>query len=224
MGQKVIYDLMHFFTKNITIKLVKTTRTLHIFLFLINLSLLVTIKSFIFIVVLFLLLICKFVYLTVVIKKKRVTIYSGVNVSLALLCHIVVSMNVWLYSMQNILGVYSPIFMTVMLLIELLCMLLGFLYTRRRVIKGILLKFKGSTVVTPSVVALSGISGYYLSRYVINEASIHMQNILFTTVFAVMSALLMFIFGMGHVSIIYYINKYKIKDMIINQKNTGDDN
>lgn len=211
MEREMINKLIDKFTQRITIKLIRTVRKLSIFLFVLSACLLLTLEAYVFTGVFFVILIAEFVYLTIILKKNILTIYSGVGVSLVLCGHLALWFNVLLYSIQKINSVFDPILLNVISLIEVLCLITGFFYTIRCVRKGTVRK--PQTAVTASIAfVLPGALGYFLSRYIINEASIQMQNVFFTIVFALVGSMMMFAIGMAHVAILYYIKKYNIAD------------
>ncbi len=207
----MVTTLINKFTQRITIKLTKTVRNLTIVFFFLSACFLLTIKSFLFTGVLFVFLVAEFVCLTVILKKRILTIYSGVGVSFILCGHLVLLFNVSLYSIQKINGFFDPILLTVILFIEVLCLILGFFYTIRCVRKGTVRKPQ-TAAITSIAFVLPGALGYFLSSYISNEASVQIQNVFFTVMFALGCSIMMFVIGMVHIAIIYYIKKYNIAD------------
>lgn len=217
MAREMIEALIDKFTQPITVKQIQNIRKVAMIFFVISLCLLFTIKSYVLIISLFLLLIGEFAYLTVV-KNKILTIYRGIGVSLVLCSNLVLSFNVWLYSIQKLIDAFDPILFIIILFIEVLCLIAGFFYTRRSVRKGTVRKPKAA-VATSIAFVLPGAGGYLLARYISNETSVQIQNIFFTTAFALVSSMMMFILGMAHVALIYYIKKYNILDREISKVN-----
>ena len=84
--------------------------------------------------------------------------------------------------------------LVVILLIEVLCLIAGFFYTRRCVRKGTVRKPQ-VPVLTPMAFVLPSALGYFLSKYIVNEASVQMQNVFFTLVFALGCSTMMFVIG-----------------------------
>lgn len=211
MEQKMIETFVDKFMQGVTIELTRTIRKLIVFLFIISAGLLLTLKSYIITSVLFLLLVGEHVYLSIILKKNNMTIYRAVPVSLILCSHVALLFNIFLFGLQKINDSFDPKLLIVILFIELLCVISGFFYTRRCVKKGTVHKSK--TVAAASIAyVFPGVLGYFLARYVINKASIQVQNVFFTIIFAFGCAMMMFVFGMVHMSMLYFIKKYHIAD------------
>ena len=209
---ETINSLIDKFTHMTTVKYTKKIRRLIMILFFLSACLLLTIRSYIFTGFLFVLLVGEFVYLTVILEKKNVlTIYNGIGVSFVLFLQLFLLFNSWLYSIQRFYGHFNPILLTIIFLIEILCLITGFLYTHRCVRKGTICKPRAASVSSIAFV-LPTVSGYLLSRYISNNVSIQFQNVLFTVVSALACCMTMFVTGMAHVAILYYIKKYNIAD------------
>lgn len=215
MAREIIDALIDQFTQPITTKQIENVRKIEIIVFVISLCLLLTIESYVFIIILFVLLIGKVAYLTVV-KNKVLTVYRGVSVSFILCSNLALSFNIWLYSIQKLIGGFDPILFSVILFIETLCLIVGFFYSRRCVRKGAVRKSKAAAVAS-IVFVLPGAGGFLLARYISNEASVQIQNVFFTAAFALVSSMMMFTLGMVHVAIVYYIKKYDILDREISK-------
>ena len=207
----MINTIIDKFTQRITVKLTRTVRKVAIILFVLSACLLLTLKSYIFTGILFVLLVGECAYITVILKKKILTIYSAVGVSLILCGHVSLFFNVSLYSSQKMNECFDPILLAVILLVEVLCLITGFFYTRRCVRKGTVRKPQAA-VSTSLAFVLPGVLSYFLSTYIINEASVQIQNVFFTLVFAMGCSMVMFAIGMVHIAVIYYIKKYNIAD------------
>lgn len=211
LEMEIIDTLIDKFTQKMSEKSTRNIRMLLIILFFLSACFLLTVKSYIFTGVLFGFLVIEFVYLTVILKKNFLTIYSGIGASFVLFIQLALSFNAWLYSVQKFYGFFDPILLLIILSVEILCLIFGFFYTRRCVKKGVVRK-PITTATTSLAFVLPTILGYFLSRYISNEAPVQIQNIFFTLVFALGCSMMMFIIGMVHVAIIYYIKKYNIVD------------
>lgn len=77
----MINTLIDKFTQRITVKLTRTVRKVAIILFVLSACLLLTLKSYIFTGILFVLLVGECAYITVILKKKILTIYIVQSVS-----------------------------------------------------------------------------------------------------------------------------------------------
>lgn len=216
MEYEMVNNLIDKFTQRITSKLIRTVRKLSIFLFVLSACLLLTIKAYVFTGVFFVLLIVEFAYLTIILKKNILTIYSGVGASLVLCGNLSLWFNVSLYSIQKINGVFDPVLLIIISLIKVVCLVTGFFYTLRCVRKGTVRKLQTAAIASTAFV-LPGALGYFLSKYISIESSVQTQNIFFTIVFALASSMMMFIIGMAHVAILYYIKKYNITDRAISK-------
>lgn len=213
MEREMIDALIDKYTQMMSIKQIRNTRKLTVFFFFLNTCLLLTIKCYIFTAVLFGLLIAEIVYLSLMLKRNM-TIYRGVGVSVIVCGNTALFFNVALYSVPNLINVYDPTLLIIIFLVELLCLITGFFYTRRCVNKGTVRKPQVAAVASIAYL-LPGAGGYVLANYINNNASVHIQGIFFTTAFALGSSMMMFILGMAHVSILYYIKKYNITDRVI---------
>lgn len=218
MAREMIEALIDKFTQPITVKQIENDRKVAIITFVVSFCLLLTIKSYIFIIILFVLLIGEFLYLTIV-KNKILTIYRGIGISLVLCSNLVLSFNVWLYSIQKLINVFDFILFIIILFMQVLCLIAGFFYTKWRLRKGVVCKPQAAAIFSIAFM-LPGAGGYLLARSLINNASIHIQNVFFTTVFAFVSSIIMFVLGMIHVAIIYYIKKYNILDREISHRSS----
>lgn len=216
MELDTINALIDKYTQTTSKKHIKNIRKLVVICFFLSACFLVTLKSYIFTGILFVLLVGEFVYLSVILKKNMITIYSGVGVSLILCSNIALLFNVSLYSIQKFIGIFDPILFFIILFIEILCLIAGFFYMRRCVRKGTIRKTQAAAIASIAF-TLPSTGGYLLARYISNETSIHVQSVFFTTVFSLGSSMMMFILGMVHVAMIYYIKVYNISNREISK-------
>ncbi len=214
MERDLIDMLIDKYTHMITIELVKKIRKTSIIIYVLLVCFLLPIKSFILIGILIALIIVEFAYLTTILKKNLLTLYSGIGVSLVLFGNVVILFNVSLYSVQRLIGCFDFILLMVILAIEVLCLMAGFFYTRRCIRNSTVRKPKAAVPVSMAVVLPSTL-GYFLTRYVINETSVLLQNVFFTIVFTLISSIIMFTIGMAQVAILYFIKKYDIPNRTI---------
>jgi len=209
---ETIDALINKFTQMMTKKFIRKIRTLLIVMFFLSACSLLSIKSYIFTGALFVFLVVGFVYLTIIKNKKSaLTIYNGIGVSLVFSVQLVLLFNVFLYIVQKFYGFFDPILLLIILFIEIMCLISGFFYTRLCVNKGVVRKPTASATASLTFV-LPSTFGYFLARYINNKAPLQIQNIFYTILFAFSCAMMMFVIGMAHVAIIYYIKKYNIAD------------
>ena len=197
----------------ITIQLVKSFRKISIILLVISLCLLLTIKSYVLAISILAFCLIELLVYTSVIKKKIITIYNALTVSLIFLLYFMLSCNLWLYFIQIVLECYNSITFIITVLIELICLLAGYLYATNSIKQGRGLNKRSAAVsITSSI--LPGIVGYSLSRRIVENTTSFTQSVFFSIVFISVGCILMFAIGMYYVSSIYYIKKYHIANSI----------
>lgn len=209
MKSQIVDTIIYRSIQNITIELTRTVRILIVFLSFLSACFLLTLKCYIFVGILFVLLVSELIYLTIILKRKTITIYSGIGVGLVLLGHMVLSFNTWMYGIQKNNEFYDPVLLIYILSTEVMCLVMGFFYTRWCVRKGVACKLKAAPT-TSSVFVLPGALGYFLSKYIRHEMTVHTQTFLLTTIFAVGSSMIMFNIGAEKIAAIYYTKKYNI--------------
>lgn len=205
----IINALIDKYTKMTSKKLIKQVKKVLVIFFFLSACFLVALKSYFFLGILFLLSVGEFVYLSITLKKNMIMIYGAVGVNLILCSNLVLLLNVSLYSIQILIGVFDPILFFIILFVEILCLIAGFFYTRRSIRKGTIRKTQAAAVTSIAFVLPSS-CGYLLSSYIIHESSVHIQGIVFTILLSLGSSMMMFVIGMVHVAILFYIKKYKI--------------
>ncbi|MBQ4141722.1 MAG: hypothetical protein IJD70_10325 [Clostridia bacterium] len=197
----------------ITIQLVKNFRKVSIVLLVISLCLLLTIKSYVLAISILAFCLIELLVYTSVIKKKIITIYNALTVSLIFSLDFMLSCNLWLYFIQIILECYNSITFIITVLIELICLLAGYLYATNSIKQGRGLN-KRSAAAPLTFSILPGALGYCLSRRIIEKTTLFTQSVFFSIVFISVGCILMFAIGMYYVSSIYYIKKYHIANSI----------
>lgn len=219
MNNSAVDALIYRYTHKLTVQLVKDGRIVMLSTLLISLCLLLSLKAFVVSAILLILAVVFYVYLTLIVRRKALTIYDGIGTSTVLYFSLVVFFNVAIYTVQIHLGSNSMIPMIVIFLIEIVSLFAGFYHVFKYIEKGVVKK--GNSVVSKSSYAISGIVGLYLAKSIFAQTSVGFQYFFFTVFFAFVNLITMFFMGMTCLSCIYYIRKYKIADRLIG--NTGDD-
>lgn len=211
MSTKTINIFIDKYTQRITPSIIIATNLLSLVLFFLSTCLLVTIKNYIIIAVLLGLLIAQLVAFSLLNRKKDITIYRALFVSFVMLTQLLVSVNICLYCIQNILGIFNHILLFVILIIEVACLGMGILYTTYSIKREATQKTR-HPVATIGIAAISSISTYIFTRFVINKTPDNIQGALYTLSLSAIACLMMFYLGKIHFSMMYFIKKYRIPD------------
>lgn len=211
MEQEMVEILIEKTMQRIDYKWAKTVRKLVIFIFALYASVLLAIKNYVFTAILFILMVSEFIYVTKILKKGIMSLYSGVGLVLIFIGQVVLMLDIWVYGFQKLMGVYEPVLLTVILVIEAVCLIAGFLYTQRCV-KNRTVRRTAMPATVSGIVAGAGALGYYFSEYIITKTPISVQNVILTMAFSFTGAILMFATGMYHLAILHYIKKLRIPD------------
>jgi len=204
------------FTNGITYQFLKNAKRIIVFLGFISACFLATIGNIPVLGALIVLSVADWVCFSAILKRKTLTVYRSIHVSFLFVSYIAITFNVWLYCIQKTLHFFDLMFFLVLLVSELGCVVAGFFYTKKCIKKGKISKTQASLF--PGAVVLVGAFGYWGIRYVVSQTSVLFQQVILTISFIFVIVMLMFILGMVHVAILYYIKKYDMLDQTRNSE------
>ncbi len=218
MEQETVNQLIEKYTKNINLATIRNGRKVIIILVVLAACFLVSMKSFISTAVLLILTVCEVVYFSVVIRKKTVKLYNGIAANIIILLNVVLSFNIWMYYIQSYLG-YSDVLITVILLIvEIVCLFMGFFHTCRCVRNGTV--HEARTMAAPAASVLSSVLGLVSVR-MISKTDVSTQFTIYTLLFTFVNSLVLFSLGMTYGAMAYFIRKHHIPDRELNNDVTS---
>jgi len=221
MGFRFINDFIDKFTSTFAKNTIIGLRKALFILFGLSSAFLLSLKLYIAFIVLSLHLLVELIYIFIILRKKEITIYAGIGIGLILSRNLCVLIITAIYSVPNLIGAFDPILFIIILLIEFLCLVGGFLYSLHNLKKGILIESKAAAFTALATIC-PGMLGYHLVRLIAHSAPAHIQSILLSMIFAAVGGYIMFIIGMVYIPMVYFIKKYNIPDRIITSKKQGD--